>query len=174
MHLINNGGNSAISFNSQGPGVLGAVSCNYMRTGDFTEPLKSAEFTTYPPLDLNVPYTVPEPYVYPYTPPTWWGGAGGTGVTPGTMDDSKPEPLTFEDIRIAPSVKLHFDDISTEDYRTYHYADGSTVTYLDPVALAITKGGHRLITADGECHYILTTWQRISWKVPGEEFHFVK
>jgi len=38
----------------------------------------------------------------------------------------------------------------------------------------VTKGGHRLITADGECHYILSTWQRISWKVSDDEFHFVK
>ena len=167
MHTTSNGGARVASFQTTG----GPVQAHYVSTLMEPQPLTyTTDFTTYPPQNINTPYIIPQgpsDYPFPGNPmdndwhgPYRWTDGSGTGTV--AEKPEQPAPLTFDDIRIADSVSLNFDDISSEMYRTYHYADGSTVTYLEPIALAITKGGHRLITADGECHYILTTWQRIS------------
>jgi hypothetical protein len=117
------------------------------------------------PVITPLPY-YPPPQIYP------WVDGAGTGQPTTTRTDAKE--LTFDDLVLGEDMKLNFEDISSEEYRTYHYADGSMVVLVKPIALAVTQTGHRVLTADGESHYIMAGFQRISWKSAEGAPHFVK
>lgn len=86
--------------------------------------------------------------------------------------------LTFTDLRNQSDHK--FTDISSEEWREYYFPvgpgrDESYVKVQNPVALAVSaSGGHRLLTAVGNCIYVPPGWTAIRWKVQEGQPHFVK
>ena len=81
--------------------------------------------------------------------------------------------LGFTDFRNATSHR--FDDISSELYREYVYAD-HTIRIDNPVALNVnySSGGHRVWDAQGVSHYVQTGWKEIKWEVNKGDPHFVR
>jgi hypothetical protein len=68
-------------------------------------------------------------------------------------------------------------DISTEQYRTYHYSNGSTYTVKNPKTLFTknVKGWvdtHRIVDVDGLTHCPTKGWINISWYAPSEPVSF--
>lgn len=55
-------------------------------------------------------------------------------------------------------------DISTEQRRTYKWADGSTVTIEDPVKFIDSPNGHRIADAKGNGHYVPKGWIHLHWE----------
>lgn len=68
--------------------------------------------------------------------------------------------------------KLIFKDISSELFREYIYADGTTVLIDSPRQLNVSPNGHRIFTEDEDCHYIPKGWRRIHWRVREGAAHF--
>ena len=66
-----------------------------------------------------------------------------------------------------------FDDISSEKYRSYDFVD-KVVTIEEPIALAVSKSGHRILDASGKSHYIPYGWKHLYWEVKEGQPHFVK
>lgn len=59
-------------------------------------------------------------------------------------------------------------DISHELYRTYVFSEGDPVVINQPTGIHVTYAGHRIETADGECHFVARGWKEIKWRVkPG-------
>lgn len=55
-------------------------------------------------------------------------------------------------------------DISTEDYRVYHFPNSETLKIVKPVKLNVSEsGGHRILDSAGVSHYIPTGYLYISW-----------
>lgn len=57
-----------------------------------------------------------------------------------------------------------FTDISTEEYRSYTFPGGDTVTIKNPLKLAVSAGGHRVFDGQGMSHYIPKGWIHLKWK----------
>jgi len=56
-------------------------------------------------------------------------------------------------------------DISSEDYRTYSYANGAKFRINRPVTLyLLADGGHRVVDKDGVTHRPERGYLGISWK----------
>ena len=71
---------------------------------------------------------------------------------------------------------VEFIDISTEQYRTYVFADGRELTIYDPRGINISASrGHRIVTKDGWAVYVKPAegWY-LHWRMyPGNEpFNF--
>ncbi len=61
--------------------------------------------------------------------------------------------------------KIKFNDISMEEWREYHFPDGTVVRIEAPLALNVSKsGGHRIQTTSGVSEYIPPGWRRLRWK----------
>ena len=59
-------------------------------------------------------------------------------------------------------------DISTENFRTYHYPDGSKFTIERPKALHVKRredgtDSHRLVDRNGHGWYVKPGWLGIEW-----------
>lgn len=67
-----------------------------------------------------------------------------------------------------------FIDISTEEFRTYYWSGGSSVTINDPQWLSIGETGHRVLDLLGISHYIPYGWIHLNWKARQGEAHFVR
>lgn len=67
-----------------------------------------------------------------------------------------------------------FVDISSEEFRTYVFSNGSEVTIQAPLQLSVNAGGHRLFDAEGVSHYIPKGWIHLKWKAKAGQPHFVK
>lgn len=81
--------------------------------------------------------------------------------------------LKFEDLR--NESKSTFEDISSEEARTYYFPGGDVITIASPIALSVAKsGGHRLLDGYGSSHYIPRGWIHIKWTVKEDAPHFVK
>ena len=49
---------------------------------------------------------------------------------------------------------MNFTDISSEQYRVYHFPNGATLRIENPLELNVSRsGGHRLV-AEAGCYYI--------------------
>jgi hypothetical protein len=60
-------------------------------------------------------------------------------------------------------TEVNFNDISTEQYRVYIFANGE-VKITEPLFLYVSKsGGHRLVDKAGFSHYIPTGWLHLYW-----------
>lgn len=72
--------------------------------------------------------------------------------------------------------KNEFVDISSEEYRIYHFplTEGGPVRIDNPLYLSAGKNGHRLLDAEGISHYIPSGWKHLSWKSKQGKPHFVK
>ena len=61
---------------------------------------------------------------------------------------------------------LNFEDISTEQLRTYTFAGGDKVTIVAPIKLSVSSsGGHRIVDAAGSSHYIPFKWIHLEFTV---------
>jgi len=66
--------------------------------------------------------------------------------------------------QVTNNESLEFKDLTSEDFRTYYFSDGESVTLVEPVALHVSaSGGHRVMTADGVAHYIPPRWIHLFW-----------
>ena len=82
--------------------------------------------------------------------------------------------LTFDDFRNESPHR--FDDISSELYREYHFADGYVKRIDNPVALNVNykSQGHRVWDGHGKSHYVKGDWKDITLEVKEGLPHFVK
>lgn len=79
--------------------------------------------------------------------------------------------LTVMDFKHA--TELNWTDISSEEYRTYEFAD-SIIKINGPLMLNISKsGGHRIFDNQGISHYIPSGYRHLSWKAKENMPHFV-
>jgi hypothetical protein len=81
------------------------------------------------------------------------------------------EKYTFETFRNESG--LTFKKIESEHSRTYLYPDGQEILIHEPVALNVSKNGHRVFDAYGQSHYIQGGWRHITWTVKDGKPHFV-
>jgi hypothetical protein len=80
-------------------------------------------------------------------------------------------------IELRNESKNNFVDISSEEYRVYTFAyEGnlSEVKISEPLYLAVSNSGHRILDNSGISHYIPKGWFHLSWKAKEGEPHFVK
>jgi hypothetical protein len=82
--------------------------------------------------------------------------------------------LTFADLRNKGSYE--FIDISTEEYRTYRNPVGDLFLHIvEPIALAVSESGHRVLDADGTSYWInATDFAVVEWRAKEGQPHFVK
>ena len=70
---------------------------------------------------------------------------------------------------------LEFTDISSEAWREYRFADGSTVRIDTPLKLNVSdSGGHRIFDAQNRSHYIPSGWLHLSWEAKPGQPNFVR
>jgi len=70
---------------------------------------------------------------------------------------------------------LAFDDVSSEQWREYHFADGNRIRIENPLKLNVSaSGGHRLYDAQGRSHYIPTGWIHLEWETKPGQPNFVR
>jgi hypothetical protein len=67
---------------------------------------------------------------------------------------------------------LNFADIRAEQWRQYHFKDYRKLI-KSPVALHVSKNGHRVLDADGFSHYIPYGWYDLTWRVEDGERPFI-
>ncbi|WP_159585952.1 hypothetical protein [Chelativorans xinjiangense] len=67
-------------------------------------------------------------------------------------------------------------EITTEEYREYHYGDGDVYRIDGPVRLWWKRDedgdSHRILDASGVTHYPRRGWVAITWKAPSEPVSF--
>lgn len=71
---------------------------------------------------------------------------------------------------------LEFKDITSEETRTYHFANGTILHIRKPLLLNVSNsGGHRLVDESGVCYYIHPSegWW-LQWMPKPGKPHFVK
>ena len=72
------------------------------------------------------------------------------------------------------NTDLEFIDISNEKERVYRFPGGEFVMLENPLKLHVSKsGGHRIMTADGNSHYIPTGWVHLKCVAKKGEANFV-
>ena len=55
-------------------------------------------------------------------------------------------------------------NITSEEYRAYHFPSGDCVRINCPAALNVSdSGGHRVLASDGTSHYIPPGWIHLEW-----------
>jgi hypothetical protein len=76
---------------------------------------------------------------------------------------------------LGPNVShFKFIDISSEEYRTYHFDTGLTFTINNPLYLHVSdSGSHRILDEQGVSHYV-SSILHLSWKVKSGQPSFVK
>lgn len=80
--------------------------------------------------------------------------------------------MKFQDVK--DNAGIEWTDISSEKFREYIF-DNSVVRIENPLALNVSKGGgHRLVDAQGESHYVPKGWFHLKWKVRDGQPHFVR
>lgn len=70
---------------------------------------------------------------------------------------------------------LKFSDISSEEWREYHFESGTVVRIVSPLRLNVSaSGGHRIFDAQGESHYVPAGWIHLKWQAKSDAPHFVR
>lgn len=70
---------------------------------------------------------------------------------------------------------LTFADISSEEFREYHFESGFIVRINAPLFLNVSaSGGHRVFDDQGQSHYIPFKWAHLTWKAKEGQPNFVK
>lgn len=81
--------------------------------------------------------------------------------------------LTFADLR--NESPHEFFDVSSERNRTYWCFDGSVIVIDYPLAVSVSKSGHRVLDEWGQCWFIpASAWRFIQWRPREGAAHFVK
>jgi hypothetical protein len=89
-----------------------------------------------------------------------------------TIMDNPIKFTTFDEL--LNDSKLTFIDISGESTRSYRFPGGDVIKINQPIALNVSRsGGHRLLDALGESHYIPKGWLQLSWCVKEGRANFV-
>ncbi|MCK9532506.1 MAG: hypothetical protein M0R77_18495 [Gammaproteobacteria bacterium] len=79
------------------------------------------------------------------------------------------DEVTFND-----ESGLNWNDISSEDYRVYEFAD-TQIKIQSPLKLNVSRsGGHRIFDANGVSHYIPGGWRHLYWEARPGSPNFVK
>ena len=83
--------------------------------------------------------------------------------------------MSRKKVKFLDACKRDWQDISSEKFREY-ISPGQEVVRLErPLKLLVSKsGGHRVFTANGECHYIPSGWIDLKWVAKSGCPHFVK
>lgn len=77
-------------------------------------------------------------------------------------------------IELRNDTPLNFQDISSEKFRVYRFAD-CEVRITAPCWLNVSdSGGHRILDELGMSHYVPTGWRHLSWVVKDGQPHFVR
>jgi hypothetical protein len=58
----------------------------------------------------------------------------------------------------------NWKDISSEEYRTYDFSDGGSITIKKPLRIKVSENGHRILDADGVSHYVPKGWIHLYWE----------
>lgn len=83
--------------------------------------------------------------------------------------------INYDDIR--NESEYSFEDITSEKYRHYKFSgefSGVDVRIDDPVGLAVSDNGHRIVDAEGVCHYVGFHGFYLKWEPRSGQPHFVK
>jgi hypothetical protein len=80
--------------------------------------------------------------------------------------------LTFTDL--VNESDYTFFDVTSEQYREYVYLGKGTIRIDNPVAVAVSKSGHRVLDADGVSHFISGDFDMIHWMAKPGCPHFVR
>lgn len=73
------------------------------------------------------------------------------------------------------ATDLEFTDISSEQWREYHFIGGEIVRIEGPLRLNVSESrGHRIFDAAGVSHYIPAGWIHLKWKGKDGAPNFVK
>ncbi len=97
-----------------------------------------------------------------------------------SLSTQPAETLTFQTPEYGPATPfynrsgLDFTDISSELWREYNYPDGQTVRVPYPAWLHANVNGHRIMQANGQCHYVASGWRHLTWLPRDGAPHFVK
>ena len=78
--------------------------------------------------------------------------------------------MNFQDIINGSNLTLN--DISSEKWREYEF-DNKIIHIDRPLALNVSKNGHRVVDDEGVVHYIPKGWVHLSWKAKDGEPHLV-
>ena len=66
-------------------------------------------------------------------------------------------------MNVKDEMKREWIDISSEEYRTYHFS-GDSITIKKPHRLNVSNsGGHRILSEEGKSFYIPSGWICIEW-----------
>ena len=68
------------------------------------------------------------------------------------LADTEPSELTEK------KSAIQWKDRSVEAYREYRFPEDEVVVITDPIKLAVSENGHRIVDADGVGHYIPKGW----------------
>jgi hypothetical protein len=77
-------------------------------------------------------------------------------------------------IELINKTQKEFLDISSEQYRIYHFSKGESFIIDNPIYLNTSENGHRVLCDNGKCFYIPNNWLSIEWKPKEGQPHFVK
>ncbi len=78
------------------------------------------------------------------------------------------------ELELINKSEYDFIDISSEEYREYHFIGTDVLRLEEPQWLAISKSGHRVLCKDGRSYFIANGWRYIEWKAKPGEPHFVR
>ena len=67
-----------------------------------------------------------------------------------------------------------FFDVTSERYREYVFLGKGTIKIEEPVAVAVSRSGHRVLDTAGISHFIPSSWDAIHWEAKEGQPHFVK
>lgn len=83
--------------------------------------------------------------------------------------------MTYKDLNNKGSYT--FFNVSTEQWREYTFIKEGTerkVKIKDPIAVAVSKSGHRVLDKEGVSHFVPAEWIELKWKAKTGKPHFVK
>lgn len=73
------------------------------------------------------------------------------------------------------ATDLEFTEISSEQWREYHFLGGEKVRIDAPLKLNVSENrGHRIFDANGISHYIPPGWIHLKWQAKPDRPNFVK
>jgi hypothetical protein len=80
--------------------------------------------------------------------------------------------MTFADLRNEGSYT--FLDISSEVARKYTFLGKGDIIITNPIALAVSGSGHRILDNEGTSYFVPFGWEVLRWNVKEGKPHFVK
>ncbi len=88
------------------------------------------------------------------------------------IKEDKPEIKEIEEQKFINTSGLEFKDISTEQFRTYVYANGFRVKIEHPIKVSIKKNGNHRVWDGESSFWIREGFMIIIWKAKEGLPHF--